>query len=107
MLKGRDRKYLRGLAHGLRPVVQVGKGGLTEAVLTAADEALASHELIKVQIFAEREDREVAADSMATELACECVGTIGKMAIFYRQQDDPDKRKVVLPESWSKERLDD
>ena len=97
MLKGSDRKYLRGVAHGLRPVVQVGKEGLSEAVLTAADKALYAHELIKVQIFAEREDRQAAAETIEKRLSCECVGTIGKMAIFFRQQEDPDKRKVVLP----------
>ena len=36
--------------------------------------------------------------SVADNLACECVGTIGRMAIFYRQQPDPEKRAIVLPE---------
>ncbi len=48
-LKGSDRKYLRGLAHNLKPVVHIGKAGLAPSVLTAIDEALDHHELIKIR----------------------------------------------------------
>ena len=48
-LKGSDRNYLRGLAHQLKPVVHVGKTGLTPNVLAAIDEALEHHELIKIR----------------------------------------------------------
>ena len=74
MLKGSQRKYLRGVAHGLRPVVQIGKEGLTEAVIRAIDQAIESHELVKVQIFAEREDRTAFAAVIEERLGCECVG---------------------------------
>lgn len=99
MLKGSQRKYLRGLAHGHRPLVQVGKEGLTDSVVAAINVALEAHELVKVQIFAEREERETIASAMEGRLRCECVGTIGKMAILFRRQPDPEKRKVVFPRS--------
>jgi len=97
MLKGSARKYLRGLAHGLRPAVQIGKEGLTEAVLTAIDTALAASELIKVQIVAEREERHAIATTVEERLACECVGAVGHMAILYRQLAVEEKRSVRLP----------
>ncbi len=96
MLSGSQRKYLRGLAHGLRPAVQIGKEGLTDSVLAAVDTSLDAHELVKVQIFAERDEREIVASALEDRLTCECVGTIGKMAIFYRRQADPERRKIVL-----------
>ena len=97
MLKGSQRKYLRGLAQGLRPVVQVGKGGLSPAVLDAVAAALEAHELVKVQIFAEREDRSAVAASIEQSLGCECVGSIGKMAVFYLEHPDPERRSISLP----------
>lgn len=97
MLTGSQRKHLRGLAHGFRPLVQVGKGGVTEAVVAAVDAALDAHELVKIQIQAERDERRAAAEELEARLGCECAGMIGRMAILYRRQPDPERRKVVLP----------
>ena len=47
-LSGAQRKHLRGLAHHVKPVVHVGKNGVTDPVLQEVEEALDSHELIKV-----------------------------------------------------------
>ncbi len=97
-LKGSVKKYLRGLAHNLRPVVAIGKEGLTEGVYNAIDIALDAQELLKVQIKAAKEDRKKFAAAIEERMKCECVGAIGYMAIFYRQQPDPEKRGITLPE---------
>ena len=96
MLKGSQRTRLRGLAHSYRPAVQVGKAGLTDTVVAAIDAALTTNELIKVQIFAARAERQQIADTIEERLACECAGGVGRMAIFYRQQPDPEKRHIDI-----------
>ena len=96
-LKGSQRKYLRGVAHGYRPVVQIGKEGLSESVVRAIDGALDAHELIKVKIAAERDEREQIVPVIQARLNCECVGTVGRMAILYRENPDPEKRKIAVP----------
>jgi RNA-binding protein len=96
-LKGSQRKYLRGVAHSYRPMVQIGKEGLTENVFGAIDAALEAHELIKVKIAAERDQREQFVPVIEERLDCECVGTVGRMAILYREHPDPDKRKIEVP----------
>jgi RNA-binding protein len=96
-LRGSERKYLRGLAHGMRPVVQIGKEGVTEQVLVAIGVALDARELIKVQFLASREQKRELAASIEQRVAAECVGIIGHIAIFYRQQPDPDRRSIHLP----------
>lgn len=96
-LKGSQRKYLRGLAHSYKPMVQIGKEGLSENVFGAIDTALEARELIKVKIAAERENRERFARAIESQLDCECVGAVGRMAIFYREQPDPERRKVQVP----------
>ena len=96
MLKGSQRTRLRGLAHGYRPAVQIGKAGLTDSVVTAIDDALTASELIKVQIFTARDERQQIAAAIEERLDCECAGAVGRMAIFYRQQPDPEKRHIDL-----------
>jgi RNA-binding protein YhbY len=50
-----------------------------------------------VKIAAERDEREQFVPIIENRVKCECVGTVGRMAIFYRQQSDPEKRKITLP----------
>lgn len=99
-LKSNQKKYLRGLAHKLKPVIQIGQNGISDTVIKAIVEALNHHELIKVK-FIEDKAKELK-QQMATQLMDECTGThlagmIGHTAIFYKESDDPDKRKIILP----------
>ena len=68
-LKGFQKKYLRGLAHGLKPVVQIGKEGITEGVIRAVDEGLFRHELIKIKFndFKEKEQKEAITGELAAK----------------------------------------
>jgi RNA-binding protein len=95
-LTSAERKRLRGLAHLLHALVSVGRAGLTSGTLREIDRALASHELIKVRIAAEREERQAMAEEIAEELRCGLAGTIGQIAVLYRQDPDPDARRVEL-----------
>jgi len=96
-LKGSQRKFLRGAAHSYKPAVQIGKVGLSESVIRAIDTALEAHELIKVKNAADRDEREQCVPLIEARLSCECVGTVGRMAILYREHPDPEKRKITLP----------
>jgi RNA-binding protein len=96
-LKGSQRTYLRGLAHGLRPVIQVGKNGITPELIKAVDEALEIHELIKVKFVDFKEARKTLSQEIGERTSSEAVGLIGNVAIFYREQPDEDKRKITLP----------
>lgn len=98
-LNGFQRKYLRGIAHGLSPVILIGQKGLTAEVLISAASALDHHELIKVKFneFKEKEQKSEIVGRLERETGCERVGIIGHTAILYRQQKDPEKRKISLP----------
>jgi len=95
-LTGAQRKKLRGLAHSLDPVVRLGQHGLTAAVEEEIDHALDSHELIKVKLAGDRDERRRTAEAMAGRTGAALVGTIGTIAILYRRQPDPEKRRVRL-----------
>ncbi len=96
-LKGSQRRHLRGVAHGYKPLVQIGKEGLSESVVRAIDTAIEANELIKVKIAAERDEREHLVPLIEARVNCECVGTVGRMAILYREHPDPEKRKIAVP----------
>lgn len=99
-LKGYQKKFLKALAHGLKPVVFIGQKGLTATLIESIHEALGTHELIKVKFveFKDRQQKLSTAEALAAEVDCQLVGMIGHMAIFYRQQTDPEKRKIQLPQ---------
>ncbi len=99
-LKGFQKKFLRGQAHGLKPVVFIGQKGLTANLIDTIHQALNTHELIKVKFidFKEKQHKIDIAEAIASKADCQLVGMIGHMAIFYRQQIDPEKRKIQLPQ---------
>ena len=96
-LTSAQRKYLRGLAHGLDPVVRIGKSGLTEGLYGELDEALESHELIKVRFVDWKDRKRELSGEIDDRLKCEQVGKIGHVVIFFRRARDPDKRRIRLP----------
>ncbi|MGH7787399.1 MAG: ribosome assembly RNA-binding protein YhbY [Candidatus Binatia bacterium] len=95
-MNGKDRRYLRGLAHALNPLVIVGQRGLTDAVVRQVDQALTDHELIKVRVAGEAPvHRDEASALLAERTGCEVAGTIGRVMILYRA--NPERPKIVLP----------
>jgi RNA-binding protein len=97
-LKGFERTYLRGLAHNLKPVVQIGKGGITDEVTASINEALAARELIKVKFIDFKEEKKAISKEIEENTKSEMVGMIGNIAIFFREHADYAKRKIKLPQ---------
>jgi RNA-binding protein len=95
-LSATQRKTLRGLAHALVPVVRLGRSGLTDSACGEIDRALAHHELVKVKIVAERDDRRRVVAEIPQHVPCAVVGSIGQVAILYRPHEKPEKRRIRI-----------
>lgn len=93
----KQKKYLRGLAHKLTPVVLIGQEGLHAGVFKAIDQALADHELIKVKLTDDRDERIAMSSLIEEQNKAVTAGLIGRIGIFYRPHADEKKRKIVLP----------
>lgn len=93
-LAGFQRTYLRGLAHHLKPVVQLGQSGITDAILEALAQALLDHELIKVRLQ-RPDDKKALAAELAQRSGAELCGLVGHMAILYRPH--PERPRIVVP----------
>jgi len=104
-LKGFQKKYLRGLAHGLKPVVLVGQSGVTEQVLRELDEALSRQELVKIRFLSvkDRQEKSLCIRQIEERSGGEAAGVIGHTAILYRRHRDPEKRKIRLPDREEKD----
>ena len=95
MLTGKQKRYLRGLGHGIKPVIMVGKGEVSAALIRETDEALNAHELIKVKILEScLSDRELVATAVADACTAEIAQILGRTFLLYRRAKEP---KIELP----------
>jgi RNA-binding protein len=93
----KQRAHLKSLAHHLKPVVQVGKDGVTEQTVQALEDALNTRELLKVKVLeaAPMDVREGGAALADRVPGAEVVQTIGRVAVIYRAH--PEKPEIRLP----------
>lgn len=95
-LTGKDKRHLRALGHNLDVVVHVGKGGVTDGLVTAVNQALEDHELIKIRVLEEAPvDRKEAAEMLAERCGAVVAQVLGKVVLLYRRH--PDHPEIVLP----------
>lgn len=84
-LTPRERAHLKGRAHALEPVVQIGNAGLSDAVVAELDRALTAHELIKVRVGASSRDaREALCDAICERTDAASVQRVGKILVLWR-----------------------
>lgn len=84
-LTGKQKSYLRGLAHDLKPIVQIGVGGVSDGVIRQIDDALETHELIKVKLAKEAPvDTIGASEPLERQLTANVAQRIGRTLVLYR-----------------------
>ncbi|HHZ02737.1 MAG TPA: ribosome assembly RNA-binding protein YhbY [Tissierellia bacterium] len=89
MLRGKQRSYLKSLAHSLEPVMQIGKNGITETVLKQIDDLLTARELIKINLLNNSMlDVKETANEIAEQLGAEYVQSIGNKIVLYRESKE-------------------
>jgi RNA-binding protein len=94
-LTGKQRRTLRALGHHLQPVVQVGHGGVTDAVVAALEQALHDHELVKVKISENAPaPRQEISEALAAATTSEVAQVLGRTVLVYRAR--PVDPKIVL-----------
>ncbi len=95
VITGRQRSYLKKLAHDIEPAVLLGKAGLTANVLQEMDDYLNAHEILKVKLQDGcGMDASWAANEAARHLKAEFVQSIGRKFSLYRPSE---KKKIELP----------
>jgi RNA-binding protein len=87
-LKASQKKNLRARAHHLKPLVTVADKGLSESVVAEIERALFDHELVKIKLRADREQRKTWAGDIASLCGAELIQAIGQTACFYKRHPD-------------------
>ncbi len=95
-LTSKQKKYLKSLAHHLKPVVYIGKLGLTDNVIVELDRTLNSHELIKLKFIDFKDEKKELSNAISEKSGSIVVSLIGNILILFRQNKDEDKRKITL-----------
>lgn len=96
-----ELRYLRSLAHALKPIVRLGQQGLTTAVTKELDGALEHHELVKVKLSAaEKEAKLAQLEALCKSVRAECVQQIGHTATLFRR----NTTKPVIELALAKQR---
>lgn len=100
MLNSKQRAFLRSKANTLDPIMQVGKGEITEEMLSAISKALMNRELIKISVLqnSDYEARQVA-DIIAEELHADIVSVVGRKIVVYRKSTKQGVSHIEIPES--------
>ncbi len=96
MLTGKQKRYLRAMAHHLQPIFQVGKGGTNEYLVRHISEALEVRELIKVSVLNNcMDDAKEIAVEVAEASGAELVQVIGKTIVLYKESSE--QKNIELP----------
>lgn len=95
-LTGKQKRYLRAEAHHLTPIVQIGKGGLTNEIKTSIRKALDARELIKVAILqnSDADIQDVAEE--IEEMSFDVVQTIGRILVVFKVAEKRENLKLSL-----------
>ncbi len=95
-MNGKQRSYLKKLAHDLQPLFQIGKNGLTENFIEQMNQALEARELVKCKVLNNSMlDAKETANELARATNAEFVQAIGNKFTLYRESKD--NKKIVLP----------
>jgi RNA-binding protein len=95
MLTGKQKRYLRGLGHNLKPVIVVGKGELSESLLRETREALETHELVKVKILEScMLDRNEVSRGLSEACSADVAQILGRTILLYRRSKEA---KIEFP----------
>jgi RNA-binding protein len=94
-LRGKQKRFLRSQAHHLQPIFQIGKGGVSEAMMTQINEALEKRELIKISLLQNTDEiAEDAAQTIAITIHCDVVQVIGRVVVLFKTSSKEKYQKL-------------
>ena len=86
-----QKKYLRGIAHNINPMIIIGANGVTESLMKELESTLEHHEILKIRMAsADRDDRKQIVDYILEQTGALLVQSIGKICVIYRQSDETE-----------------
>lgn len=102
-MTGKERAAWRAKANSLEPLFQIGKGGISDALIKQTDDALRARELIKLKVLLDSSPVSVrdAANEIAEKIGAEVIQVIGGVIVLYRESEEL-KQKALQKEKNKK-----
>ena len=95
-MTSKERSYLRSLAQNIEPIGQIGKGGISENMISGIDEALEKRELVKITVLRNSDDEaKYIIDELALKLGATPVCSIGHKIILYRKSKKDGVKHII------------
>tara|TARA_B100000029_G_scaffold30337_1_gene29078 strand:- start:1300 stop:1593 length:294 start_codon:yes stop_codon:yes gene_type:complete len=91
-----QRKYLKSLAHHLKPIVNIGKEGVTEGAIHFVSTALEKHELLKIKFSKNKDNKQDMSRRITEQTNSLQVSIIGNNLIIFKQSEDPKNRHIKI-----------
>lgn len=95
-MNGKQKRYLRSLAVNIKPIVQIGKSGLSNEILTSIRNAADARELIKVNILQNSDEVATYVAEAIEEMGLDVVQIIGRNLIVFKVSDRKENRKISV-----------
>ena len=96
MLNSRQKKILRAKAHDLKPLILIGKSGVTDGCIQSINEVIDSHELIKIKFIEHKDNKKNLSETICKKTDSEIIGAIGHTIMLFRQNSDKEKQKYKI-----------
>lgn len=94
-IDGAQKRYLRAQGHRLKPLVFIGKGGITDGLIDAVKDALDRHELVKISVPAEgSRNRNEMGQTLSMMTGSHVAQTIGRVVLLFRQKGKDSQFKL-------------
>jgi len=98
MLSSKQRAKLASLAQTAASLASLGRAGLTDAFVSRMDVLLRAHELVKMRFQDFKDSKRELSAELARRTNSELVSMVGNVAVFFRRNEDPERRKIELGE---------
>ena len=96
-MTGKQKKYLRALAHSLKPLVNLGKHGLTPETKFEIESQLVDHELIKCKVLESCPlSKKKCVEEISAMVGVEVVQVIGKTIVLFCPHPEDPKIKLSV-----------
>ena len=96
MITTKQRAYLRGIANSTETIMQIGKGGITENLVSTVSDALEAREIVKLSVLETSPlTPKECMEAIQPLLGCEAVQVIGRKIVLYRESKE--NKKIILP----------
>jgi len=95
-INGQQKRKLKSIAHHIKPVVYIGKNGVSESLIAACDKSLFDHELIKVKFIGFKDEKKSFIEMLIARTGSLLISITGNVAVLFRRNEDPERQRIVI-----------